>query len=61
MHRNILAAALRVLTSSYDGKKAAAEDVALIRKHALPEEMSYELDDMARSVVHRVLVERRLA
>ena len=61
MDRRILAAALRVLTSSYNGKQAAKEDVDLRLMSALSDELTYEPDDLARGIVQRILHQRKSA
>ena len=55
MDRELLAASLRVLTSSFDGRRLAAEDVDILRAHATPQELDYALEDLARSVAQRTI------
>jgi len=57
MDRELLAAALRVLTDRLDNRRVAAEDVDLLRMHAIFRERDYELQDLAvaRSIVQRLL------
>ena len=55
MDRELLAASLRVLTSSFDGKRLAAEDVDLLRAHATSQELGYAVEDLARSVAQRII------
>jgi hypothetical protein len=55
MDRELLAAALRVLKSSYSGPQASEADLALVRVCALPSEETLEIADVAAAVIWRIV------
>ena len=55
MDREPLAAALRVLRSSYSGSRASESDLALVRRHALPSDGSLDTTDFASAVIWRIV------
>ncbi len=55
MDRALLAAALRVLICSYDGRRAAVEDVNLLRAYAAHAERDFDLEELARSIAQRFI------
>ena len=59
MDRELLAAALRVLTHSIDGRCLAQEDVDLLRSRAVFQERDYDLEDLSSSIIQRIMAERR--
>ena len=60
MDRELFAAALRVLTSSLDGRRPATADVDLLRASPILPERDYGAEQLACSIIQRVTVERRM-
>jgi hypothetical protein len=56
MDRELLAAALRVLTLRLDGRRMESEDVDLLRAHAILRERDYEPDDLACRIIQRISI-----
>lgn len=59
MDRELLLAALRVLTRESQGVRANSEDVHLVRNNALPEESNLPIEDVSSTLIRRLLADTR--
>jgi hypothetical protein len=55
MERELLLAALRVIMSLHDGTRVSEADIGLLKANALPGEIDFDLDDLARNAARRVI------
>lgn len=55
MNRSLYLAALRVVAQLADGSGFSAEDLSVIRRHALPHELDLPLDMLCCEIIKREL------